>query len=148
MAFISTGTTLSFPVDTNSTNDVTVNLLSFNVNVSRPTVETSTMATANDGGSATNIHSATFLPGKLVSRTIEVTFDFDPTQGVSTDNQTPPALMNAVPSDAIVLTFSDSAADAWTVAGFVTDYSASSGVDERVEGSMSIQCTGIPAAGW
>lgn len=147
MAFISTGTSLVIQVSGSTNDEVTVNLLSFNVNASRPTVETSTMATPTDSTNATNIHSATFLPGKMVTRTLEATFDYDPTQQASAGTL---ALMNRSSStdEPVVLTFSTSPTDAWSAAGFITDYSSSAGVDERVEGSMSVQLTDIPTAGW
>lgn len=149
MAFISTGTLIRIPVSANTSQDVTANLLSFNVTGSRPSIPTSTMATPTQSANTTNLHSATFLPGKLVTRNLEITFDYDPTQNFGgIDNAL--ALMNrdASTSTPVKLTFSDSSSDIWSAAGFVTDYSASAGLDERVEGSMSIQLTDIPVAGW
>ena len=145
MAFISTGTSMVIQVSGSTNDEVTVNLLSFNVNVSRPTVETSTMATPFDHETnASNIHSATFLPGKMVTRTLEATFDYDPTQQASAGTL---ALLNYTDTS-VVLLFSTSPTDAWSASGQLTDYSSSAGVDERVEGSMSIQLSGVPTAGW
>jgi len=123
---------------------VQLNILNMSGSASRPNIETSTMSTSDAG--ATNAFSHTGIPGKLAARTLEIDFDFDPTQPASTGAASLFEVGDA--TETAVLTFSDAATTAWTANGYVTDYSFSAGLEERVQGSATIVLSGVPSAGW
>ena len=143
MAFISTGTALTIGL-ANSTNVFTANMLSINLSGSRPGISTATMATTDAAG--TNSITETMLPGKLVNRTVECEIDFDPTALFTIGANSLFEVADA--SKAVTITWSTSPTDAWTANGFVTDVGVSSGLDERVQASLSIQLAASPSAGW
>ena len=141
MAFISTGTTMTIA---QAGGNFTAELLSINLAASRPAVSTATMATTDAAG--TNSITETFLPGKLVNRTVECEIDFDPTDLFTIGANSLFEVADA--SKAVTITWSTSPTDAWTANGFVTDVGVSSGLDERVQASLSIQLAASPSAGW
>ena len=141
--FISTGTTLTIG-RASDTNVFTCNCLNISASASRPRVDTSHMATTDANG--TNAISATSLPGKLVTRTIEVDIDFDPV--LEHSSGTTSLFEVGDGTETVLLTWSDTGSTAWTGTGYVTDVNASSGLDERVQASLTIALTGTVSAGW
>ena len=139
----SVGTTLTFNADTNSTNKITFGILSFNANIDRTMLESTVMSTGTDSANSEN-YSPTYLGG-MVKRTIDVTFFFDPAMNVSGIGSIP--LMNT-PAQEIEMIFSDSGASEWTSLGLISNFQASSGLDELIEGSMTITLSGPPTDGW
>ncbi len=122
--FILTGTTIAFV-----TSSFVAKLLSISPSQERPDVDTSTCSTSADN---------TGLPGKLVRRTADIEIEFDP-EGDAPIDQAP---------EVITITWSDSSTDPWTCTGYMTNFSGTGALEERVTASATLVFSGAPTAGW
>lgn len=122
--FILTGTTIAF-----ASSSFTAKLLSISPSQERVEVETSTCSTTLDH---------TSLPGKLLTRRADIEIEFDPTGNPPIDQDV----------ESITITWSDSSSDPWAAPGYMTNFSVTGSLEERVTASATIVFTGTPTAGW
>jgi len=119
MAFVGTGTTISF----------STGFFAEILSVSGPNATRVSIPTSHMGTSAAH----TFVPGDLTDwgeMTVELAFD---------PSVTPPI---ASAAESIVINFPDSDTSTWTFTGFMTGFSPSTPLEERATASCTIKVTG------
>lgn len=122
--FIATGTTITF-----GGSSFIAKLLSLGPSQTRAEVQTSTMATTA---------SHTYLPAKLVDRSLDIEIDYDPTDHPPIDEDI----------ETITIVWSDTSTDNWVCTGFMTSHTVTATLEERVTASATIKISATPADGF
>lgn len=123
MAITSQGTTFSY-----------AGAIADIVSISGPGVTVATVDTTN----IASIHR-TFLGGTIDSGELSMEINYDPNTPSGLENAFDNSATVAPPAVSCVITFSD--LSTWTFSGFITGFSPSMAIDDRVTASITVKAT-------
>jgi len=123
MAITSQGTTFSYG-----------GLISDIVSISGPGVSVATVDTTN----IASIHR-TFMAGTIDSGELSMEINYDPMTPTGMEDAFDNSATTAPPAVACEITFSDNST--WNFSGFITGFSPSMAIDDRVTASITVKCT-------
>ena len=104
------------------------------VSISGPNVTVATIDTTN----VASIHR-TFLAGTIDSGELTLEIQYDPNTPTGLENAIDNSATTAPAAGSCVITFSDSST--WTFSGFITGFSPSVAIDDRVTASVTVKAT-------